>query len=84
MPVVPNLEGLLPMLLLPPDELEKECHGDEENIDGWLKSFCLYLCVSKKEGVCGLPRSASSPGLNRPTLKMEKERGGVNISIRED
>jgi hypothetical protein len=35
MPVVPNLEGLLPMLLLlPPEELEKEHHGDEENIDG--------------------------------------------------
>jgi hypothetical protein len=34
--VVHNLEGLIPTSLLPLDELEKECHGDEENIDGWL------------------------------------------------
>jgi hypothetical protein len=34
--------------------------------------------------MCGLPRSASSSGLNRPTLKMEKQKGAVNISIRED
>ena len=74
------------MPLLPPEELEKEHHGDEENIVGWLKSFvCIYLyLVSKEEGVCGLPRSASSPRLNRPTLKMEKQRGAVNISIKED
>jgi hypothetical protein len=39
MPIVPNLEGLFPTPLLPPEELEKERHGDEENIDGWLKSF---------------------------------------------
>ena len=42
------------------------------------------LSVSKEEGVCELPRSAFNPGLNRPTLKMEKQRGAVNISIRED
>jgi hypothetical protein len=72
MPVVPNLE--------------KERHGDEENIAGWLKRFvCIYLYILRKEeGVCGFPRSASSLGLNRPTLKMEKQRGAVNISIRED
>ena len=83
MPVVPNLEGLLPTPLLPLEELEKECHGNEENIDGWLKSFvCIYLYLRRKE--CVLPRSASSLGLNRPTLKMEKQRGAVNMSIRED
>jgi len=43
MPVIPNLEGLLPTLLLPPEELEKERHGDEENKDGWLKSFVCIL-----------------------------------------
>jgi hypothetical protein len=32
--VVSNLEGLLPTSLLPSEELEKERHGDEENIDG--------------------------------------------------
>jgi hypothetical protein len=84
MPIVPNLEGLLPMPLLPPEELEKELHGNEENIDGWLKSFvCIYLylrrkecvdCQEAQEGVCGLPRGASSPSLNRPPLKMEKWR----------
>jgi hypothetical protein len=78
MPVVPNLEGLLPTPLLPPEELEKERHGDEESIDGWLKSSILYLSISKEEGVCGLPRSASSPDLNRPNLNMEKWRGVVN------
>jgi hypothetical protein len=40
--VVPNLEGLLPTPLLPPEELEKERHGDEENIASWLKSF---VCI---------------------------------------
>jgi hypothetical protein len=30
MPVVPNLEGLLPMPLFPLEELDKQCHGDEE------------------------------------------------------
>ena len=40
--------------------------------------------VSKEEEVCGLPRSASNPDLNRLILKMEKQRGVVNISIRED
>ena len=40
--VVPNLEGLLPMPLLPLEELEKEHHGNEENKDGWLKSF-VYI-----------------------------------------
>jgi hypothetical protein len=50
--VVPNLEGLLPMLLLPPEELEKERHGDEENIDGWLKCFvCIYLYLRRKKCV---------------------------------
>jgi hypothetical protein len=44
MPIVPNLEGLLPMLLSSPEEMEKEHHGDEENIDGWFKSFVgIYL-----------------------------------------
>jgi hypothetical protein len=52
MPVVPNLEGLLLMLLLPPDELEKECHGDEENIDGWFKIFVyIYVYLRRKECV---------------------------------
>jgi hypothetical protein len=52
MPVVPNLEGLLPTPLLPPKELEKECHGDEENIDSWLKSFLsIYLYLRRKECV---------------------------------
>ena len=50
MPVVPNLEGLLPTPLLPLEELEKERHGDEENIDGWLKSF-TYLYLRRKECV---------------------------------
>jgi hypothetical protein len=68
MPIVPNLEGLLPMPLLPPEELEKE-----------RQELCLYLSISKEEGVCGLPRSAFSPGLNRPTLKIEKRRGAVNM-----
>ena len=50
--VVPNLEGLLPTQLLPLEELEKERHGDEENIDGWLKSFVyIYLYLRKKECV---------------------------------
>ena len=52
MPVVPNLEDLLPTLLLPQEELENERHGDEENIDGWLKSFvCIYLYLRRKECV---------------------------------
>ena len=72
MPVVPNLEGLLPALLLPWEELEKEHHGDEEKYRWLAPELCLYLSISKEEGVCGLPRSASSPGLNRPTLNMEK------------
>ena len=55
--------------------MEKELHGDEENIDGWLK---IALSISKEKRVCGLPRSASNPDLNRPTLKMEKRRGAVN------
>ena len=46
--VVPNLEGLLPTPLLLLEELEKERHGDEENIDGWLKSFvCIYLYLRR-------------------------------------
>ena len=52
MSVVPNLEGLLPTPLLPLEELEKEHHDDEENIDGWLKSFiCIYLYLRRKECV---------------------------------
>jgi hypothetical protein len=47
------------------------------------QELCLYLSISKEEGVCGLRRSASSPDLNRPILKMEKQRGAVNIGIRE-
>jgi hypothetical protein len=42
MMVVPKLEDLLPMSLLPLEELEKERHGDEENIDSWLKNF---VCI---------------------------------------
>ena len=50
--VVLNLEGLLPTPLLPSEELEKECHGDEENIDTWLKSFLyIYLYLRRKEYV---------------------------------
>ena len=65
------------MLLLPPKELEKVHYGDKENIDSWLKSFvCIYLYRRRKECV--------GPGLNRPTLMMEKQRGAVNINIRED
>ena len=54
MPVVPNLEGLLPTPLLQLKELEKERHGDEENIASWLKSFvCIYpYLLCKEEGVC--------------------------------
>ena len=52
MPVVPNLKGLLPMPPLLVEELDKGCHGDEENIDGWLKSFvCIYLYLRRKEYV---------------------------------
>jgi hypothetical protein len=50
MPVVPNLEGTLPRPLLPLEELEKERHGDEENIAGCLKSFVyIYLYLLYKE-----------------------------------
>jgi hypothetical protein len=60
--VVPNLEGLLPTPLLPLEELEKERHGDEENIDSWLKSFlCIYLYLRRKECVdCQEAHSASA------------------------
>jgi hypothetical protein len=52
MPVVPNLEGLLPTPLLLLEKLEKERHGNEENIDGWLKSFVyMYLYLKRKECV---------------------------------
>ena len=34
----------------------------------------IALSVSKEEGVCGLTRSASSTSLNKPTLKMEKQK----------
>ena len=50
--VVPNLEGLLPTPLLLQEEMEMERHGDEENIDGWLKSFfSIYLYLRRKESV---------------------------------
>ena len=60
--VVPNLEGLLPTPLLLSKKLEKERHDDEENIDGWLKSFvCIYLlylrwkdCVDCQEALLAL------------------------------
>ena len=40
------------MPLLPPKELEEKRHGDEENIEGWLKSFfCIYLYLRRKEYV---------------------------------
>ena len=46
--VVPNLEGVHPTPLLLSVELEKERHGDEENIDGWLKSYvCIYLYLRR-------------------------------------
>jgi len=46
MPVVPNLEGLLPTPLLPQEELEKERHGDEENIDSWFKiALSVSICI---------------------------------------
>jgi hypothetical protein len=46
MPVIPNLEGLLLTPLLPQEELEKECHGDEENIDDWLKiALSVSICI---------------------------------------
>jgi len=52
MPIVPTLEGLLPMPPLLLEELEKERHGDEENIAGWLKSFvCIYLYLRRKDYV---------------------------------
>jgi hypothetical protein len=52
MPVVPNLEGHLPTPLLPLEELEKERHGDEENIHGWLKSFVfIYLYPRRNDCV---------------------------------
>ena len=48
----------------------------------WLdQELCLYLSISKEEGVCGLPRSTSSPSLNRPPLKMEKRRGAAKIRV---
>ena len=59
------------LLPLPLEELEKEHQDNEENIAGWLKSFvCIYLYLWRKECV--------GPGLNRPTLMMEKQRGVVN------
>ena len=51
MPVVPNLEGLLPTLLLPLEELENERHGDEKKYRWLAQELCLYLSVSKEEGV---------------------------------
>ena len=47
-----NLEGLIPSSVLPLEKLKNECHGDEENIDGWLKSFVyIYLYLRRKECV---------------------------------
>jgi hypothetical protein len=61
MPVVPNFEGLLPTPLLLLEELEKERHGDEENIDGWLKSFvCIYLFLRKERVDCQEAHLASA------------------------
>ena len=39
------------MPLLLSKELEKECHGDDENIKGFLKSFYIYLYLRRKECV---------------------------------
>jgi hypothetical protein len=44
MQVVPNIEGLLPMPLLPPEELDTERHSDEEQ-KRWLAQE-LYQFVS--------------------------------------
>jgi hypothetical protein len=51
---VPNLESLLPMSLQPPEELDKECLGDEEKNDGCPKSFVnLYVFQKRlKEEEC--------------------------------
>ena len=49
--IVPNLEGLLPTPLLPPEELEKEHHGHEEKYKWLAQELCLHLSVSKEEGV---------------------------------
>jgi hypothetical protein len=46
MPVVPNLEGLLPTPLLPPKELDREHHGDEEK--RWLaQELCQSISILK-------------------------------------
>ena len=38
--------------VLLPKNLKNELHGDEENIDGWIKSFvCIYLYLRRKECV---------------------------------
>jgi hypothetical protein len=50
LPVVPNLEGLLPTPLPPLEELEKERHGDEENIE-LAQELCIYLYERRKECV---------------------------------
>ena len=51
MPVVPNLEGLLLTPLLPPEELEKERHGDGENIDGWCRGVETVASIVVRVGV---------------------------------
>jgi len=51
--VVPNLEGLLPMSLLPILELEKEYHGDEEiKIVGSRDLFVYIYSKGLKEKEC--------------------------------
>jgi hypothetical protein len=47
MPVIPNLEGLLPAPLLPSEELDKERHGDEEK-KRWLdQELCQSVSILK-------------------------------------
>jgi len=91
MPVVPNLEGLLPTPLLPLDELDKERHGDEEKkmVGSRALSICICSKGFKEDECVDCPRGASRADLNRPTLKIEKQKGVVKmcdlgIRIRED
>ena len=64
MQVVPNLEGLLPTLLLLPEELDKERHGDEEKKMVGLRalSICIYSKGFKEEECVDCPRGASRAG----------------------
>jgi hypothetical protein len=91
MPVIPNLEGLLPAPLLPSEELDKECHGDEEKkmVGSRALSICIYSKGFKEDECVDCPRGASRASLNRLTLKMEKRKGAIKmcdlgIRIRED